>query len=175
MSTYWTQQHNTTHTLFQFITRARLTLVDNVVSNLYTTNCSGPPSVVRNPQFILVHSVNRWQLQIYNRRIWWKNKSFREKCLLFLIINWSKDYFVIFITYLILRIRFSPTRLVQAVTATCTVGRVKLTTESVCDKNTTTDRHLVDAEECISDHRIPRADRPSAAGVAKRTLLARLV
>ena len=41
------------HKLFQFIIRARLTPKNGAVSNLYSTNCSGTPSVVWNPHFIL--------------------------------------------------------------------------------------------------------------------------
>ena len=49
------------HTLFQFITRARLILVDD----LYSTNCSGAPSVVWNSHFILVHPIHTEWLHKY--------------------------------------------------------------------------------------------------------------
>ena len=56
------QQHNTMPALFQFVTRVRLTLVDDTtkctVSNLYSTHRSGAPSVVWNSHVILVYLVN---------------------------------------------------------------------------------------------------------------------
>ena len=60
-ATYWTQQHNTIHTLFNLsLVRVWHLLVkqqNGVVSNFYSTNCSSAPSVVWNPHFILVHPV----------------------------------------------------------------------------------------------------------------------
>ena len=81
MSKHWTQQHDTMHTLFQFITRAGPTLVYDTTKwrgvKSYSTNCSGAPSVARNSHFILVHLVSVYA-ELLTRRVNFATKPSRS-------------------------------------------------------------------------------------------------